>query len=139
MGLLLFIFPGHSLLHTTLAMETLGRGQNPCPHDGSGRGHLFRNREKTKEETTSGLLVGKPQVSQLVGVQILLVRVPVTYKCYRSNVPDEQILRRCLSHVRNRRDHIHGKRPGRQDRSDDLHLSSNDQMYILQVRSIRGG
>ena len=74
---------GYPVLHAPMAVEVLGRRQNPRFDDGPGRGHLFRNRKETEEEAHDRLLVGKPQVPQLVGLQVLFLRTLVPNKRYR--------------------------------------------------------
>lgn len=63
------------LLRPSLDVEKLGRRQNPCTYDGFRRRDLFRSREETKKEVTTGLPRRQPEASQLVGLQILLLRV----------------------------------------------------------------
>jgi len=57
-----------------MAVETLGRWQNPGAHDGPGRGHLHGRREEAEEKNSARLPVGEPAVPQLVDLQVLLVR-----------------------------------------------------------------
>lgn len=57
-----------------MAVETLGRRQNPCAHDGLGRGHLHGRGEKAEKKDTARLPVGEPEVPQLVDVPVLPVR-----------------------------------------------------------------
>ena len=57
----------------------------------------------------------------------------------RSDVPDEPVLRRCVSHVWHRRapvPRVGSRGPGR---PDDLRISSDDQVHLLQVRGERRG
>lgn len=68
-----FFVSGNIILHSKMAVEIVGRWQNPRPDDGPGRGSLHRNREKAEEETDDRLFVGKFEVSQLVGLQIFPV------------------------------------------------------------------
>lgn len=42
---------------------------------------------------------------------------------FRSDVPDEPVLRRRIYDIRPRRDRVHGVRPGGPRRSHDLHIS----------------
>jgi len=57
-----------------MAVETLGRWQNPGAHDGFGRGHMHGRREETEEKNSARLPVGEPAVPQLVDLQVLFVR-----------------------------------------------------------------
>ncbi len=68
-------FTGHTLLRTSMAVETLGRRQNTRSNVGHGRGRLHRSREKSEKENSAQLLMGKSKVPQLVGVQILPLRI----------------------------------------------------------------
>lgn len=62
---------GCAVLHTTMAVETLGRWQDTRAHDGPGRRYLFGGREETKEEALTRLSLGKPAVPQLVVLPVL--------------------------------------------------------------------
>lgn len=74
-ALLLYVFhAGDIVLHSQMAVETLGRWQNPGAHDGPGRGHLYGCREKAEEKNSARLPVGEPAVPQLVDLQVLPVR-----------------------------------------------------------------
>lgn len=53
------LFPGNSVLYSTVVMEELGRRQDSCANDGPGYRHLFRSGEETKEETHDRLPVGE--------------------------------------------------------------------------------
>lgn len=65
-----------------MAVETLGRRENPGAHDGSGRGHLHGRGEKTEKKNPARLSVGEPEVPQLVDLQVLPVRnVGVVERC----------------------------------------------------------
>ena len=57
-----------------MAVEELGGRQNPCPHDGPGRGHLLRSGEEAEEEAPARLPGRQSQASQLVGLSLLLLR-----------------------------------------------------------------
>lgn len=69
------LLAGNPLLHTAMAVEELGGWQDSRPHDGPRHRHLFGGGEKTKEKTAARLPLGEPQIPQLVGVQVLPVRV----------------------------------------------------------------
>ena len=48
-----FLFiPGNSFLHTPMAMEKLGSGQNSSPNDGLRLRNHIRSRETIKEKIT---------------------------------------------------------------------------------------
>jgi len=66
--------PGHPVLCAALAVEELGGGQDPRPHDGPGRWHLLRGGEETEEEAAARLPGRQPQTSQLVGLSLLFLR-----------------------------------------------------------------
>lgn len=51
-------FAGDSLLHSTLPLEDVGRGQDPGTDNGSGRGAVFTGGEASEEETFTRVLVG---------------------------------------------------------------------------------
>lgn len=54
---------GYIILHTTLAVETLGRGQNSRIDDGFGHRNMFGGWEEAEEKAFTGLSMGEPQVS----------------------------------------------------------------------------
>ena len=63
-------------------MEELGGGQDPGPDDGPGPGHHLGGGEAAEEEAAARLPLLKPQEPQLLGVQILLLRVArVAQRC----------------------------------------------------------
>lgn len=71
---------------------------------------------------------------------MLILNTRICFFNFRSDVPDEQILRWRFPDVRHRRGDVHGERPGGEDRPHDLHLPANDQVHFLQVRCLgRGG
>lgn len=72
--LFFFLIAGHSVLRAALAVEELGGGQDPRPHDGPGRWHLLRSGEETEEEAAARLPGRQPQTSQLVGLSLLFLR-----------------------------------------------------------------
>lgn len=61
----------------------------------------------------------------------------VDYIC-RTDVPDEQILRRGLLDVRLRRADLRQQRPGGPNRPDDPNISEDDQVHVPKVRCFRG-
>ena len=61
------------VLHSPLAVEKLGGGQNHGAHDGPRRGGGQRGREEAEEEASPGLFVRQFEEPQLVGLQILLL------------------------------------------------------------------
>lgn len=69
---------GDPVLRASVAMEELGGGQDPRPHDGPGRGHLLRGGEEAEEEAAPRLPGRQPQAPQLVGLPLLLLRVART-------------------------------------------------------------
>lgn len=77
MGLMQSGLAGDPVLHAQMAVEVLGRWQNPRAHDGPGRRHLLRDREEAEEEADDRLLVGELAIPQLVGLQVLLLRTLV--------------------------------------------------------------
>lgn len=77
------MFPGDVILRSAMAVEVLGRRQDPRPDDGSRRWRVHGDREEDEEETDSGLPVGEPAVPQLVGVPVLPVRGARSCQCYR--------------------------------------------------------
>lgn len=74
---------GDAVLRTTLAVEILGGGKDPGTDDGSGCRCVHGDREKNQEEAHPRLPVGKSEVSQLVGLQILPLRGACSYQRYR--------------------------------------------------------
>ena len=56
-------------------MEELGSGQDPGADDGPRSGHHLGGGEATEEEAAARLPLLQPQEPQLLGVQILLLRV----------------------------------------------------------------
>ena len=70
-------------LRSTMDVEELGRGEDPCPHDGLGRGHMLRGGEEAEEEAVVGLPRRQPEAPQLVGVPVLLLRDPLLHQCSR--------------------------------------------------------
>jgi hypothetical protein len=69
-------FAGPVVLRSPLAVEELGGWQDPRAHDGPRHWRRAGRREEAEEEAAAGLPRGQPQAPQLVGVQILLLRVP---------------------------------------------------------------
>lgn len=67
------------------------------------------------------------------------MRVACPSQRHRSNVPDEPFFRRRVPHVWHRCPQIYGERPGRPCGPNDIHLSQNDKMHVLQVRRLRRG
>lgn len=66
-----------------MAVEILGGWKDPRAHDGSRYWHLLRNRETNQEETDDRLSLGELPLSQLVGVQVLLLRGVGLHQCHR--------------------------------------------------------
>lgn len=65
-----------------MAVETLGGWENPCSHDGLGRGDLHGRGKETKEKNSTRLPVGEFALPQLVDLPVLPVRnVGVTERC----------------------------------------------------------
>lgn len=64
-------------------MEILGGRQDTSADDGPGCGRLHRDRKEDQEEAYPGLLVGEPEVPQLVGLQVLPLRGTCSCQCYR--------------------------------------------------------
>ena len=56
-------------------MEELGGRKDPGTDHGPGLGHHLGGGETAEEEAPSGLLVHQPEKPQLLGLQILLLRV----------------------------------------------------------------
>ncbi|XP_039301331.1 innexin shaking-B [Nilaparvata lugens] len=110
-----------------MAVEALGRRENPRTHDGPGHRNLLRGGEEAEEETAARLSVGKSALSQLVVLSILSLRAAVVRQRDWANVPDEPVLRRGVPDVRNRRGDVHGVRPGGAHRPHDLHLPAHDK------------
>ena len=77
------LFSGNFVLHTPVAVEELGVGENTSPDDGPRPGNYIRSGEKTKEEAPVRLPLLKPEESQLLGIQILLLRAARPDKCRR--------------------------------------------------------
>lgn len=77
------VVSGDAVLRAAVALEVVGGGQDTRPHDGPRRWRLHRDREEDKEEADPRLPLGEPEVPQLVGLQVLSVRVARSYKCYR--------------------------------------------------------
>ncbi len=59
-----------------MAVEELGRWEDPGPDDGPRRRHLSRDGEETKEKTPRRLSPRESQAPQLVGLPLLLLRSP---------------------------------------------------------------
>ena len=70
-----FSFSGHSLLRSSMAVEELGVGQDLGLEDGSGPGHFDGGRAEAEEEAPARLPALQSQEPQLLGLQILLLRV----------------------------------------------------------------
>ena len=58
-----------------MAVEKLGGWQDTCPHDGLGHRSGPGCGEKAKEKASFRLPSRKPETSQLVGLQIFLLRI----------------------------------------------------------------
>lgn len=56
-----------------MVMEILGRWEDLCLDDGSRCSCMFRYRKETEKEADDRLSLGEFEVSQLVGVPILLL------------------------------------------------------------------
>ena len=68
------VIVGDPVLRASMAVEELGGGQDSCPHDGPGRGHLLRSGEETEEEAPARLPGRQSQAPQLVGLSLLFLR-----------------------------------------------------------------
>ena len=79
----MFPLPGDPILCPTMAVEELGGWQDLSAQDGPRPGHHHRVREEAEEEAPDRLSVRKPEESQLLGVQIFLLRVPWDPQCCR--------------------------------------------------------
>ena len=66
-----------------MALEKLGSWEDQCSKNGSRFGNHFRGREKTKKEATTRLSLRKSEKPQLLGLQILFLRVPCIAQCPR--------------------------------------------------------
>ena len=64
-------------------MEKLGGWKSICTVYGSKSWVSLGCREKTEEETVDRLSVLKPKASQLLGIQILLLRISGSFEYYR--------------------------------------------------------
>ena len=79
-----FSFPaGDLVLRPAVAVEELGGGQDPGTEDGSRPGDHHGGREEAKEEAAAGLSPLKSEEPQLLGLQILLLRVPLAAQSFR--------------------------------------------------------
>ena len=77
------LFVGDSVLHATLAVERVGRRKDSRSYDGPRHRSLFGSWKETEKKNAPGLSVGKSQISQLVGLQILHLRAACADECYR--------------------------------------------------------
>ena len=75
------VVAGDPVLRAAVAVEELGGGEDRCPQDGPRPGHHHRVREEAEEEAPDRLSVRKPEESQLLGVQIFLLRVSRDPQC----------------------------------------------------------
>ncbi len=57
-----------------MAVEELGSWKGSSPHHGPRFGHHLGGREATEKETVVGLPLRQSEESQLLGLQILLLR-----------------------------------------------------------------
>ncbi|XP_076181685.1 innexin family member shaking B isoform X3 [Ptiloglossa arizonensis] len=81
---------GDSFLHASMAVERLGRWQDPCADDGPRHRSVFRGREETEEEDAARLSVGESSLSQLVGLQVLPLRSSRPGECGRFLESDQE-------------------------------------------------
>lgn len=61
----------------------MGGRENPRSDDGFRRRSVFGNREKAEKKANDRLSMGKPQIQQLVRLQVLLLRGLGLIQCYR--------------------------------------------------------
>ena len=71
--MIFFVITVNPVLHSEVALEKLGGGQNHGPYDGPGRGGGERGGEEAEEEAVAGLSLRQFEEPQLVGLQILLL------------------------------------------------------------------
>ena len=74
---------GDLVLRPAVAVEELGGGQDPGPDDGPRSGHHLRGGEAAEEEAPARLSLLESQESQLLGLQILLLRAAGSAECDR--------------------------------------------------------
>ena len=149
-----FHIPGDTLLHPEMAVEELGGGKSVGLENGLESRNHIRCREEIEEKTSDWLSVLKPEASQLLGLQILLLWISCPVKCLRyvAGIGESDSLLKLLYYRPNvfigslfwwhifylwHRGHVFcGQRPGGQNRSYDLCLPKVQTIKINKKISL---